>query len=422
MNILKWFDLKDFSGYLGGNLLFQFVSFAAEFTVLKMVDIEEMGLWQIAILFQGYVVISRLGIINAYNLEYPLAIAKKDEDSATKISETMNAHILFTMVFQALSFLFAGVYIYWFKENSVLAWVFWGMTLYTVIEASSNYEEAKKRAELDFRSVGQARSLGSVFIVVTLALPFFFGMIGLVVRAILNQLFFTVYYKVINPSKKYERNFSIKEWLELFQTGWKLWLWSFFKTVGKSVPRLFVVTFLGVKALGLFAPVQWILASFVLFSSSVSSYLYPKLTHLVATQSEQVTWNAFVITSGTVLILIPAATVGHFLMPLFFHKFFPEYSIVIPAVQLVIWASLLELFSLVASSWVSQKKWTFMFSYVIGTFILRVGGMVIPYSKSTPELLDVSKGIILSAGAIAVLIVLLIVVERMRNRVKIASL
>ena len=62
-----------------------------------------------------------------------------------------------------------------------------------------------------------------------------------------------------------------------------------------------------------------------------------------------------------------------------------------------------------------------MFSYVIGAFILRVGGMAIPYFKSTPELFDVSKGIILSAGAIAVLIVLLMVVEKMRNRVKIAS-
>jgi O-antigen/teichoic acid export membrane protein len=421
MNVLQWFNLKAFGGYLGGNLLFQLISFAAEFAVLKMVDIEEVGLWQMALLIQGYVIISRLGIINAYNLEYPLAIAKKDEDSATRISETMNVHIIFTMVFQALSFLIAGVYMYWFKENSVLAWVFWGMILFTIIEASSNYEEAKKRAELDFKSVGRARSLGSVFVAVTLALPFFFGMMGLVVRAILNQLFFTVYYKVINPSKKYERTFSIKAWLELFQTGWKLWLWSYLKTVGKSMPRLFVVTFLGVQALGLFAPVQWILASFVLFSSSVSSYLYPKLTHLVATHSEQVTWKAFVITGGTIFILIPAAAVGHYLIPLFFQKLFPEYANVIPAVQLVIWASLLELFSLVASSWVSQKKWNYMFTYVIGALILRIGGMAIPYFKSTPELLDVSKGIIVSAGAIAVLIVLLMVAERMSNWVKITS-
>lgn len=417
MNVLQWFNLKAFGGYLGGNLLFQLVTFAAEFAVLKMVDIEEMGLWQMALLIQGYVIISRLGIINAYNLEYPLAIAKKDEESATRISETMNAHIMFTMVFQALSFLIAGAYMYWFKENSVLASVFWGMILYTVIEASSNYEEAKKRAELDFNSIGRARSLGSVFIVFTLALPFFFGIIGLVVRAILNQLFFTGYYKLINPSKKYERNFSIKEWLELFQTGWKLWLWSYLKTVGKSVPRLYVATFLGVQALGLFAPVQWILASFVLFSSSVSSYLYPKLTHLVATQSEEVTWKAFAITGGTVLILVPAAAVGHFLIPLFFHKLFPEYSIVIPAVQVVIWASLLELFSLVASSWVSQKKWALMFSYVIGAFILRVGGMTIPYLKSSPELLDVSHGIILSSILIALFVSTLIAIEKITSEV-----
>lgn len=421
MNVLQWFNLKAFGGYLGGNLLFQLVSFAAEFAVLKMVDIEEMGLWQMALLIQGYVIISRLGIINAYNLEYPLAIAKKDEESATRISETMNAHIMFTMFFQALSFLIAGAYVYWFKENSVLAWVFWGMILYTIIEASSNYEEAKKRGDLDFKSIGKAKSLGSVFIFVTLVLPFFFGIIGLVVRAILNQLFFTGYYRLVNPSKKYKRNFSIKEWLELFKTGWKLWLWSYIKTVGKSVPRLFVATFLGLQALGLFAPVQWILASFVLFSSSVSSYLYPKLTYLVATRSEQVTWKAFAITGGTVLILVPVAAAGHILMPLFFHKLFPEYSTVIPAVQLVIWASLLELFSLVASSWVSQKNWTFMFSYVIGAFFLRVGGMAIPYFKSAPELLDVSKGIILSSGAIAVLIVLLMIVEGMRNRVKIST-
>ena len=62
MNVLQWFNLKAFGGYLGGNLLFQLVTFAAEFAVLKMVDIEEMGLWQMALLIQGYVIISRLGI------------------------------------------------------------------------------------------------------------------------------------------------------------------------------------------------------------------------------------------------------------------------------------------------------------------------------------------------------------------------
>lgn len=412
MNVLQWFNLKTFGGYLGGNLLFQLVTFAAEFAVLKMVDIEEMGLWQMALLLQGYVIISRLGIINAYNLEYPLAIARKEEEAATRISETMNAHIVFTMVFQALSFLIAGAYMYWVKESSILAWVFWGMILYTIIEASSNYEEAKKRAELDFKTIGRARSIGSVFIVITLLLPYFFGMIGLVLRAILDQLFFSGYYKLLKPSKKYESNFSIQKWLQLFQTGWKLWLWSYLKSFGKSIPRLFVATFLGVYALGLFAPVQWILASFVLFSSSVSSYLYPKLTHLVAAQSDQITWRAFAITSGTVLILIPAAAAGHFLVPIFFDQLFPEYLTVVPAVQLVIWASLFELFSLVASSWVSQKKWAFMFAYVIGAFILRIAGMAIPYLKSTPEIIDVSQGIVLSAAAIALLVVLLMAFEK----------
>lgn len=420
MNVLQWFNLKTFGGYLGGNLLFQLVTFAAEFAVLKMVDIEEMGLWQMALLLQGYVIISRLGIINAYNLEYPLAIARKEEEAATRISETMNAHIVFTMVFQALSFLIAGAYMYWVKESSILAWVFWGMILYTIIEASSNYEEAKKRAELDFKTIGLARSIGSVFIVITLLLPYFFGMIGLVLRAILNQLFFSGYYKLIKPSKKYESKFSIQKWLQLFQTGWKLWLWSYLKSFGKSIPRLFVATFLGVHALGLFAPVQWILASFVLFSSSVSSYLYPKLTHLVATQSEQITWKAFSITGGTVLILVPAAAAGHFLMPIFFDQLFPEYSSVIPAVQLVIWASLLELFSLVASSWVSQKKWGFMFAYVLGAFVLRAAGMLIPYLNSTPAIMDVATGILLSAGSIALFVILLIAVERRRDRIEYA--
>lgn len=412
MKVLKWFNLKTFGGYLGGNLLFQLVSFVAEFAVLKMVDIEEIGLWQMALLLQGYVIVSRLGIINAYNLEFPLAIASKDEDSAARISETMNAHIVFTMVFQAFSFLIAGAYMFWIKDNPALAWVFWAMILYTVIEASFNYEEAKKRAELDFKSVGIARSYGSIFIVLSLLLPFFFGMIGLVLRAILNQLFFLVYYKFIKPSKKYERNFSFQKWLQLFQTGWKLWLWSYLKSSGKSIPRLFVATFLGVQALGLFAPVQWILASFVLFSSSVSSYLYPKLTHLVATQSEQITWKAFSITGGTVLILVPAAAAGHFLMPIFFDQLFPEYSSVIPAVQLVIWASLLELFSLVASSWVSQKKWSFMFTYVSLALVFRIAGMAVPFLSASSGLMEVAYGILASSIAIAIMVLLLVIIER----------
>ena len=412
MNVIQWFNLKSFGGYLGGNLLFQLVSFAAEFAVLKMVDIEEMGLWQMALLFQGYVVISRLGIVNAYNLEYPMAIAQKDKVLATQISETMNAHILFTIVFQALGFFIAGSYFYLVNDNSQLANIFFCMILYTVIEALTNYEEAKKRAELNFESIGKIKGFSSVFIILSLLLPYFFGLIGLIIRAISNQIIFLIYYKIIDPSTKYNRNYSFTRWLKLFKTGWKLWLWSYLKSFGKSIPRLFVVTFLSIQALGLFTPIQWMSTLFVLFTSSVSSYLYPKLTYLVNKKNNQVTRTAFIVTLGTIIILIPVAVLGHFTIPIIFNTLLPSYASVIPATQIVIWASLLELFSMVASSWVSQRKWKFMFVYVIGALIFRIGGMSFPYFISEPQLIDVSKGILISSTLITFLIVILISYER----------
>ena len=117
-----------------------------------------------------------MGIINAYNLEYPLAIAKKDEESATKFpnyERTYHVHHGFPVVELFDCYFYIG------SRKLGLMGV-WCMILYTVIEASS-IEEAKKCAELDLNPLDGQGALGR-FLLCSLALPFFFGMIGLVIE------------------------------------------------------------------------------------------------------------------------------------------------------------------------------------------------------------------------------------------------
>lgn len=409
---LKWLDISLFSRYLGGNLLFQLGMILSEFVVLKLITPQEVGFIQLALLIQGYLIISRLGILNAYNLEYPGAIARKNWSRANEITETMNAHLLFSIALQALGFSVA-VFYFFYTDRKELAYIMLAMVVYTAIEAIANYWEARNRSELNFRQIGKVRSFAVIMVLLSLFLPYWWGVQGAVLRLVLIQLTLVILYRIITKSQSSRINFIKGIWLDLFSVGWKLWLWSYLKSIGKSFPRLFVATFMGLTLLGQYAPVQWVLTSFVLFTSSLSSYLYPKLTHFVAHNHAKVSYTALKIVFLTIIALIPFALIAHFTLPFVFREWFPEYQSAAPALKLVVWASLLEVVSVGSSSWVSQKKWKFMFIYVGLALFFRGAGMLIPYYAKIRCLETVAVGILFSSIAIALTIVILVYFEHL---------
>ena len=103
---INWFNYKDFLSFFGGNIFFQISAIFCELIILKLVTVNQIGLWQFALLLQSYFIISRLGIINAFNLEYPLALGKRKITKIINLKKTVNAHVIISAFFQFFAFQF----------------------------------------------------------------------------------------------------------------------------------------------------------------------------------------------------------------------------------------------------------------------------------------------------------------------------
>ena len=408
---LAWFNLKSFGSYLVGNLIFQLTTIICEFVLLKMISQTEVGIIQLALLFQSYAVISRLGILNAFNLEYPRLISSGDVDKAREVLNTANTHIYISILLQALGFVVAAVYFYSTFQYQV-ATIMSCMILFTAIEALANFGEARARSELNFNTISKARSIAAIVVLTSLIFPLYLGLNGAVVRLVVIQASLLLLYYFQNKGYLSPSKLNFNSWKELFSIGWKLWLWSYLKSFGKSLPKLFVAFFMGLISLGLFAPIQWVLSAFILFTSSLSSYLYPKLTHIVASKSpSEVNRLALRIVLLTMLFLVPFVFAGQFFLPVVFSTWFPEYESVVPVLELVIWASFFEVISTSVSSWVSRKKWRYMYIYVVGALVIRISTLLIPYLTSNFDLYHVGLAIVSSSILIGLLVVIMFFIE-----------
>lgn len=412
---IPWFNFEMFFKYAGGSFVFQITTIIAEIYVLKIVDLEEVGIWQYALLLQGYVIISRLGIINSFNRDYPFFTSSNREDHAEKVLSTTSFHVLLSMTFQAMFFLIIAIYHTIQGSDFNLTLTMFVMTAYTIIEAAASFEEAKLRATIEFNKISLANILASFVTLLALIFPYLYGFYGLLGRVILIKIFLLVYYKLIN-TKKIKIILYKKVWSELFSDGWKLWLWSYLKSFYKSLPKLFVVTFSTFSVLGLFTPLSWMLLSLSLFTASLSAYIYPNLSLRFAKGDKNLPRQTLIINLAVFFLAIPIIFVLYFLIPCLVEQFLPKYVSVILPMQIALLASLFDVFSLSSTVWVAAKDWFRMYLFLGVSLLIRILGLVWLFFNQEDILFNVSLTILFTSVSVMILIIIMLIQQE--NEIK----
>jgi O-antigen/teichoic acid export membrane protein len=414
-NYIPWFDFKMFFKYASGNFIFQITTIFAEIYVLKLVDVNQIGIWQYGLLLQGYVIISRLGIINSFNRDYPFLKSSDKEEHAKKVLSTTSFHVLLSMFFQAILFLTIAVYHVVKGSDFNLILTLFVMIFYTVIEAAASFEEAKLRATIQFNKISFAKLLVSIVTILALVFPYLYGFYGLLGRVILIQLFLFMYYKLIK-TEKVKIIFYKKIWIELFKDGWKLWLWSYLKSFNKNLPKLFLITFSTFSVLGFFTPLNWMLLALSLFTASLSAYLYPNLSLRFGKGDENLPRQILVINLMVFCAAIPIIAVIYFLVPYLVEYFLPKYITVILPMQIALIASLFDVFSLSSTVWVAAKDWFRMYLFLGLSLLIRILGLVWLFFNQQDVLFNVSLTILFTSVLVVVLVIIMLLQQE--NEIK----
>jgi len=365
-----WFDIKQFLSFSGGDLMFQMTGIVSELIVLKLVDINDIGIWQFCLLLQSYMVIFRMGIINSFNREYIVEKELGNVETAQKYLETTGFHTLISMFLQAMTF--TGICIYYgLTDKKLLTLATLSMVFFTCLDAMTNFEEAKLRGGLKFNVLGKSKIIFGITSFVTLLFPYYFTFYGLIARALLMQLFMYSYYRILGgPVAK--MSFSYSHWFQLFKDGWKFWLLGYLRSFNKTIPRLFLVSFAGISALGLYTPVNWILTGFTLFTGSLNTYLYPYISQQFAKGNKDMNAQILSINGIALLLAVPISVIVYFIIPNLIDNYLPKYHASISVMQMVIFASLFDMFTVSTSVWYASKDWTRLFTYNIIIILISV--------------------------------------------------
>jgi O-antigen/teichoic acid export membrane protein len=354
------FVLGDFIKFLMSNIFYQGVILISDFYLLRIIDKELVGLWQYALLLQTYTLILRLGIINSFNRQYPYYLALENNSDAKKLYDTTFYFVKFNTVVQFLFFVICGLIVFLLYDNKLLGMTLLVMAVYSVLDSFNNFQEAVLRNVGNLSGINIAKLAAAFTALILIVFPYSFGFVGYLVRIIflvlipcLVMLFFTRF--------NWKTSFSWIVWRDLLSDGWKFWLWGYAKTVLKSIPRVYIVSFGSFSTLGLYAPVNWLLLSFSLVTGSLNAYLYPILSTQAAKGEKDLSRNTFKINLILFLSLFPFVFLGCLLLPRIINSFLPGYIEAIVPMQVMLVASLFEVFSVSTTLWASKGEWKKIF-------------------------------------------------------------
>lgn len=396
---MKWFNKRVLLIFSSANILTQIIIILSEFVILRLIDPDKIGLWQALLLIQGYAVISRFGILNAFNREYPFFVGLGDKKNAQDILSTTAFFIFINAIVALFLIISIGITVktdfLWRIAIIVAAFQF-------LIESIVNFYESLYRSNRQFTKISKIKLAIIPVVIATLLLPYNYDFYGLLIRVLIIsgfKLFILYYYNSIPISFLFNKK---KFWF-LFHNGWKLWLWSYLKNFSKSLPRLVLLSFSGSILLGLYAPVNWMNMAFINFSGSITAYLYPNLSIELAQGSTNIGKQSLKISLYTFLFFLPVAIVGVTCIPFVIPFLLPNYSEAIVAMQIALVSGLIDIFLISTTALASIKHWNYMYSHLAWMIIIRAICVIGGYYIFTNSLNGVALGMLVSSIILSII-------------------
>ncbi len=406
----SWFSKKSFPLYLTGNVFYQLCFILSEILILRIIDVEIIGVWQWVLLLQSYALISRLGILNAFNREYPYLLQRKEKNKSVEILAVTKFHLAISVVLQVLAFCTLAVY-YWnsggASERVILLFT---ISFYILADSYVNFSEAILRSKGSFKTIAITKIFFAIILLLTVLIPYSMQFNGFVLRIILLQCLFLVTHYYLNKNLRNIRSFfSFAVWKALFHDGWMVWLWSYLKSFHLSLPKLYIANFLGVTALGYFTPINWVLLAFSLITSSLGSFIYPTLSRKYAAGEQNLVWKTYIIYATIFLVALPLAIIGYFILPAVIKYILPNYVDIIGSMQLAAISSVFDVFVLIGSSWVALKDYRRMFIMVAMMLFVRLLSLVWVNYQTDVTLLTIAKSMVFSSVFVALGLLILVI-------------
>ncbi|WP_405376372.1 hypothetical protein [Pseudobutyrivibrio sp.] len=299
------------------------------------VDSKPMGIYSACLIVLAYMNYAQLGVLNAYNRDYPQALGRKDFDEANKqrnitVTFMLMIYALILVVFEAWVFFKYSGQIGVSQKGTFYAFGYGLCPIMILLKSFDDMANStvrmqgkyNKSALIGFIRTVLAFGIGAVFIKL-------FGYYGLYAMMI-SSAFLGIVFFYKDAFKGVKLDFDFKYMKLMILGGLPLLInsliWTIVQNVDKHVIQLFFKD--PEDALGIYTVPTMGFTTMVLVPQTISQVFYIKISHLYgANKDEQELLDkAGHFTCLTSLISGAACAFVFYIMPIFVGVFMPKYT------------------------------------------------------------------------------------------------
>ncbi len=365
--------------------------------IAKFVLPEQLGVFTTLMLFVTYANFLQLGAVSGLNLELPLEIGRGNMEKAKRIAGTIQSFTLVSCIAVIVvgSFLFSIIKVDFNTSEEYVRFLIPIVLVMASLTFYQNYLLATFRSNSSFLKLSVIQLAEAVFNLLSIVLVVYFAFEGLILKTLLVMLFYVIILHVARPIKV--AFFWDKSLLkQVIKVGFPIFILSYIEVFAVSADKLFLLNYSTLRDVGIYSFAAYSLTAFSIFSSSVASYFYPKLTYNYGKNKNRlVLWGY--VKKITILLLIMQSVlfiICYFVVPVVITKFFLQYVDSIPIIHLLILAGVMKGSVIGVNVLWSMKAWKSMVLYQVGT------AAVLLFCIFTLVNIYVNKSIAVAAGVL----------------------
>jgi O-antigen/teichoic acid export membrane protein len=382
--------------YSGGSLVKAIAQLIVGFAIAKFVAPDDFGLWSTINLVLTYSLFLQAGVINGLNLELPLAYGKGDNKGAVLLAGTAQMFSLIASVFVLiLGFLF---FVFYPEENDKIKYGILAISIVITLSYYQNYLMSTFRSNDSFLKLGFIQMFGALVNVLTLFFVVYFAFYGLLIKAVVLLLIYVLLLHFYRPIKV-RLMWDTKAFIKLLKVGFPIFSLAYMASIAATADKLWLLKYTSLTEVGLYSFGFFAYTSFMLFSSSIASYIYPKMTYNFAKNGDKSALWILVkkITGLLLLIQIPLSVIGYYLIPIAVSNLFPNYVLSIPIMQILLFAGMFKGSVIGVNALWSMKKWNYILVYQIASSLILVVLTYVGAKYFSIKFIGVAYGVLLAS-------------------------
>lgn len=350
--------------YASSSIIKAFATMLVGFIIAKYISPQDLGLWTTITLALTYSSFLQGGIINGLNLELPYAFGSGDDEKGKKLAGITQT---FTLVSSIIILLIGLSCLLFYPTNDdKIRYGILGITFVIILTYYQSYLLSTFRSNNSFLKLSYIQLSEAIFNVFTLVFVLYFAYYGMIIKSV-TVLGFFVFLLHINRPIKALFYWDKKMFISLLKVGFPIFALVVLDSFATTIDKVWLLKYTDLTQVGLYSFGLYALNTFILFSSSIASYIYPKLTFEYAKNNDKIILWKYVkkITILLLAIQTPILILCFFLVPSLVVKFFPNYAGSLTVIQILLTAGVLKGSVIGVNVLWSMKSWKYMYMYQI---------------------------------------------------------